>query len=161
MRVMPEEAVELAGKRRSLEEIIDLIKDGAELEDLMKISPAETIDAAFELREIIREETRRTKEKSEFLDVLENLTLNHMEAAGTKEVPLMSMGGMRAVATRTDEDMPGVEDWEKFYTYCEEKHATYLLQRRLNVSGVMAIHTIDPIPGVKVTPVTKLRLRKL
>lgn len=162
MRVIPKEVQEkVAGKRLELSDIVQLIQSGADLETLMKISPAETIDAAFELREIIREETRKTKEKSEILEVLEDLTLNHMIAAGTEETPLMSMGGMRAVATRSEEDMPSVENWEEFYKYCEENHATYLLQRRLNASGVMSIHSVEPIPGVKVTPVTKLRLRKL
>ena len=161
MSIISEEARAMAGKRLTLDEIIAKVKNAKIIEDLRGISPAETIDAAFELREIIREEQRKIKAKSDILSTLEDLILNHLDAAGTEDTPLMSMGGLNAVATRTEEDVATVTDWDAFYAYCEENHASYMFQRRINNSSVLEAHKMSEIPGISITSLTKLRLRKL
>ena len=161
MSIVSEEARAMAGKRLTLDEIITMVDNATTIEDLRGISPAETIDAAFELREIIREEQRKIKAKSDILNTLEDLILNHLDAAGTEDTPLMSMGGLNAVATRTEEDVATVTDWDAFYEYCEENHASYMFQRRINNSSVLEAHKMSEIPGISITSLTKLRLRKL
>ena len=146
-------------KIRSLDEILELIdNEGAELA-ADTVAPAQTIDAAFELREIIRSAEREVNKKKERLEQLMVVLGLQFEAASTEDCPMTTMGGMRAVATVTEEQMPSVSDWDVFCAYIEENNCSYLLQKRLSNKAVMEMQAMSEIPGVKIAPVRRIGLR--
>ena len=123
------------------------------------VAPPQTIDAAFELRETIRAAERAVNLQKEKLERLMIVLGLQFEAASTEDCPLTTMGGMRAVATVTEDDMPSVTDWDVFCAYIEENNCSYLLQKRLSNKAVMEMQAMSEIPGIKVAPVRRIALR--
>ena len=146
-------------KIRSLDEILELMElHGAE-HAAEVVAPPQTIDAAFELRETIRAAERAVNLQKEKLERLMIVLGLQFEAASTEDCPLTTMGGMRAVATVTEDDMPSVTDWDVFCAYIEDNHCSYLLQKRLSNKAVMEMQAMSEIPGIKVAPVRRIALR--
>lgn len=143
----------------TLQEILErLVNNG--IEDVAeKIAPAQVIDAAFEQREIIRTIERDLNAKKALLEQLLTALSLQFEAASTEDCPLTTMGGMRAVATITTEQLPSVSDWEKFGQYIEDNHCSYLLQKRLSNKAVMELQAMEEIPGIQVAAVKRIGLR--
>ena len=146
-------------KIRSLDEILEIMElHGAE-HPAEVVAPPQTIDAAFELRETIRAAERAVNLQKEKLERLMIVLGLQFEAASTEDCPLTTMGGMRAVATVTEDDMPSVTDWDVFCAYIEENNCSYLLQKRLSNKAVMEMQAMSEIPGIKVAPVRRIALR--
>lgn len=144
---------------RTLEEILEIMDaEGAEA-TAEKVAPPQTIDAAFELREAIRTAEREVNKQKEKLERLMIVLGLQFEAASTEDCPLTTMGGMRAIATVTEDDMPSVTDWDVFCSYIEENNCSYLLQKRLSNKAVMEMQAMSEIPGIKVAPVRRIALR--
>lgn len=57
--------------------------------------------------------------------------------------------------------VPTVVDWESFYHYVRVRGAFELLQRRLTKLPVLERMEKEPVPGVEITSVTNLSLKRL
>jgi len=123
----------------------------------MTLATGEIIDTLHALRERKRSLAKSLADTEKEFDALSEQLLIDFELHKTTQ-----SRGSRASASKSETKRAEVKDWDAFNQYVLDSEAPFLFQRRILSNAVIElIDSGENIPGVAITPITKINLRTL